>query len=66
MVPSWRPLVKSVMMIMMVVMVIGVIRMPMDGNDKSEAETETRVRGGCVMSLLNYSYTMDNDDNDDD
>ena len=54
------------MMIMMVVMVIGVIRMPMDGNDKSEAETETRVRGGCVMSLLNYSYTMDNDDNDDD
>ena len=40
--------------------------MRMDGNDKSEAETETRVRGGCVMSLLNYSYTMDNDDNDDD
>ena len=33
------------MMIMMVVMVIGVIRMPMDGNDKSEAETETRVKG---------------------
>ena len=23
-------------------------------------------RGGCVMSLLNYSYTMDNDDYDDD